>query len=587
MAVRLRQRTDPVRSLVDEARELYVSMFDAPAKVNWNEDNKPVIIGPTWEIDDNGYFVLPKLTLGYECLYWCYENLHLTRGSPWTFTHEQARFILWYYELLESGKFAYRDAVLQRIKGWGKDPVGCCICLFEMLGPCRFAGWADDGSPLAIENPQAWVQTAAVALEQTKNTMRLIPGLVTPEAKKKYGLQIGKEQVYALNGERFFQAVTSSPATLEGARGTFVLLNETQHWNKTNAGHEMSEVIDRNATKSPDGAARSLRITNAYMPGFDSVAERDRTAYDSILEDGFKIGLMYDSLEANAKAELTQQEAPKVVEVVRGDSIWLDKDRIVQTILDPRHDASLSRRYWFNQITASEDKWMESFVWDGRFEHKEVKAQSMVALGFDGSRSRNNPHSTTDATAIVACRISDGHIFIPESEAIPKCIWEHPKGQKQWQVPAEEVDRTIDKLFMKYNVVSFFADPAKWETWVAQWESKYGKRLKAKATQEHPIQWWMTGGRSAQVVKIIEQFENAVYDDELTHDGNLVLSRHVKNAYKRPSSYGMQISKEHPDSHNKIDAAVAAILAYEARRQALAKGVIKRGTVGDVVRRID
>jgi hypothetical protein len=77
------------------------------------------------------------------------------------------------------------------------------------------------------------------------------------------------------------QAVTSSPTTLEGARASFVLLNETHHWAANNDGHDMADVIERNATKSPGGTARTVRITNAYEPGEDSVAERDREAYEA------------------------------------------------------------------------------------------------------------------------------------------------------------------------------------------------------------------------------------------------------------------------------------------------------------------
>jgi hypothetical protein len=35
----------------------------------------------------------------------------------------------------------------------------------------------------------------------------------------------------------------------------------------------------------------------------------------------------------------------------------------------------------------------------------------------------------------------------------------------------------------------------------------------------------------------------------------------------------VQIGKEHPDSPNKIDAAVAAVLAWQARLDAIAKGI--------------
>jgi hypothetical protein len=121
-------------------------------------------------------------------------------------------------------------------------------------------------------------------------------------------------------------------------------------------------------------------------------------------------------------------------------------------------------------------------------------------------------------------------------------------------------------------VVGFFADPALWESYVAGWEAKYHKRLKVKSTRDHPIEWWMTGGRSGLVVRALEQFHSAVVDGELSHDGSFTLTRHVLNARRRPSRSGIQIAKEHPDSPRKIDAAVAAVLAWQARLAAVAAG---------------
>jgi phage terminase large subunit-like protein len=51
------------------------------------------------------------------------------------------------------------------------------------------------------------------------------------------------------------------------------------------------------------------------------------------------------------------------------------------------------------------------------------------------------------------------------------------------------------------------------------------------------------------------------------------LTRHVLNARRKPTSSGIHIAKEHPDSAKKIDAAVAAVLAWRARVDAMAAGV--------------
>ena len=166
---------------------------------------------------------------------------------------------------------------------------------------------------------------------------------------------------------------------------------------------------------------------------------------------------------------------------------------------------------------------------------------------------------------------------------MPLGVWEQPDGKAgdDWRIPTDEVDAKVREAFAEYTVVGFYADPAKWEGYVAQWEARHGASLKVKASRSNPIEWWMTGGRSALITRALDQFYSAVVDGELTHNGSSVLTRHVLAARRRVKATGYQIYKEHPDSPNKIDAAIAAVLAWQARLDAVAAGVgviVKRGT---------
>ena len=174
----------------------------------------------------------------------------------------------------------------------------------------------------------------------------------------------------------------------------------------------------------------------------------------------------------------------------------------------------------------------------------------------------------TDATALIGCRLSDGHLFEIR-------VWEQPQGAAgdSWRVPTEQVDAAVRAVFKQFNVVGFYADPAKWETFVAAWEATFGAELAMKSTRANPIEWWMTGGRSGAIVQSLAQFHSAVVDKEMTHDGAEALGRHVTNARRRPSRSGIQIAKPHPDSPMKIDGAVAGVLAWQCRLDAVAAGL--------------
>jgi len=533
---------------------------------------EPVRIGPTWQTETVGgvrRWLLPERSLGWDALAWCGRWLQLTRGEPWQFTLEQARFLLHWYAVTPDGQWVARDGVLQRLKGWGKDPLGATMSMFELLGPCRLADW-DGDRPVGRPNPDAWIQTAAVSLEQTKNTMRLLPGMVSDECRANFAVQIGKETVYALGGTRFMQAVTSSPTTLEGARATFVLLNETHHWAANNSGHDMADVIERNATKSPGGSSRTLRITNAYEPGMDSVAERDREAWENAragkVED---IGLLYDSLEAAPEAPLSAEAAPEVATTIRGDSVWLDIPGIVKSILDSRNPPSRSRRFWYNQVTAAEDAWMTPQDWDAiAAKDQIVMPDEPIVAFFDGSKS-------DDATGLVGCRISDGFVFRIGS-------WTKPPGErgKRWIVPRDEVDRSVTAMFEAYRVRAMFADPSDvrddegerfWEPLIDGWHRRYGQQLDHWSVRggerTHSIAWDMRSKeRQRLFTDAAQRFVTEARDRGFRHDGDLALRLHVLNARRRPNEFGISLGKENRESSRKVDLAVCAVGARMLRR---------------------
>lgn len=80
----------------------------------------PVRIGPTWQRGEDGHFILPERTLGWQILGWTADWLQHGDGRPWRYTDEQARLTLWWYAIDHRGRFIYRDGVVQRLKGWGR-----------------------------------------------------------------------------------------------------------------------------------------------------------------------------------------------------------------------------------------------------------------------------------------------------------------------------------------------------------------------------------------------------------------------------------------------------------------------------------
>lgn len=518
-------------------------------------------------------------TLGWDILEW--QTKYLLQpdgpeaGGPWSYTPEQVRFVLWWYAIDEEGRFAYRRGCLRRMKGWGKDPVAASLACTEFVGPCRFGGWRENGTPIAVPHTAPWVQIAAVSKDQTKNTMTLFPGMMSRRMIDEYGIDLGKEIIHSRAGGRI-ESVTSSPRSLEGARPSMVIMNETHHWHEVDEGHAMARAVARNLAKSRDGSARSLAITNAHDPGLNSVAQWDWEAFQAIEQGRSKAtGFLYDSLEAppgtllsvvnppddpieRAKAHQVARESLRAgLIAARGDSTWLDVDRLIEEIYDPATPPSMSRRFYLNQLVATEDAWIAAHLWgDCADATKSIADGETVTLGFDGSVK-------DDSTALVACRVEDGHLELLG-------CWEKPDHVEDWQVDRVAVDAAVYTAMQRFKVIGFYGDPPFWQDYLDKWASEFAARMLVKATAARPLEWWTN--RPKAVIDALARFHDAVAAKELSHDGDSVLTQHVLNARRRVSRIGASIAKEHPGSARKIDAAMAAVLAYEARADAVAKG---------------
>ena len=507
----------------------------------------------------------------------------------------------------------------------GKDPLGAILCAVEFVGPCRFSHWAleDDetrdipaGDPVGVEHPRAWIQIAAVSRDQCRNTMTIFPGLFSKECVREHKIDIGKEIIYAHGGARRIESVTSSPRALEGGRTTFVLMGETHHWLQNNEGHEMAKVIDRNLVKNPGGQARSLSITNAYEPSDDSVAQHQRENWENEVAGlAISTGVLYDSIEAppNAKMAWSKNEdgsvptddeirayIGSVIAAVRGDAVWLDIENIVNAILDVNNAVSTSRRFYYNQIVASEDAWLHPDAAKAAIDPLVAERRNMldlevdilrvgwlpmpseeIAAFFDGSKS-------DDSTALVGCVLATGYVFTIG-------VWQKPAGEagKHWTAPRNEVDSRVDEMFERFNVVAFWADPSHtkdddgsryWDGIIDRWHRIYKDRLRYWAVKSgdraHSIMWDMTSPeRTKLFVAAAETFVSELeiegpegFQPSFRIDGHPPLMDHLRNAKKYFTRDGTSLFKGGRESAKKIDLAVCAVGARLLRRLVLNKG---------------
>lgn len=565
-------------------------------------------------------------TLGYQVIDWIAENLAAPdKGDgdyePFVLYREQEDFVLRFYELDPRGRYVWsRDratgrrkitrGLLGRPRGWGKSPLLASLAIVEALGPVVPDGWDADGQPVGrpwsdLRTPL--VQVCAVSEDQTANTWSpLLEMLEGPVVDEYPGLEPLGTFVNLPSGGKI-EPRTSAARSIKGARAIFAVLDQTEEWVASNGGTNLAKKIRTNAAKI---GGSTIESPNAFTPGEKSVAE-DSAAYAQSIIEGRALndGLLYDHREAPPETDMFERESVTLgLRVAYGDSSGhpdgcllhdppcppghSDIDSLIAKIWESDADVQESKSDFLNQITHASDSWLDQPTWASRLctncnpDMAPLKPGDVITLGFDGSRGRFK--GKPDATALIGCRVSDGHLF-------ELGVWEAEDGEKGegWTPPIGLIEAAIDKAFKTYKIAAFYADPAKdWRSYVNAWEAKYGaKLLKGRdgktvtATRDHPFEWWMTGGRSGLIERAIEQLEGAIRNGDMTHDGSYALTRHVLNARRRFKAGKLTLQKEHDYSINKIDAAVAAILAWQARLDAVAAGIGQRTTTG-VPRRI-
>ena len=370
------------------------------------------------------------------------------------------------------------------------------------------------------------------------------------------------------------QTITSSATAAEGAEVTFVVADETEHWLPSNGGDDLAEVLDRNLAKS---GSRMMETANAWEPGAGSYAE---ATWDSWVaqEEGrtrSESRILYDARIAPPDTDLSDADSLTAgLEFVYDDCWWVDLKPIRDRIWDPRTPPDKSRRFYLNQPTAAEDAWTTPTAWAACSDPSKVVGDGEdIVMFFDGSKSR-------DATALVGCRVSDGHVF-----AIG--VWEpDPAHTTGSVVPVASVDAAVEAAFDRWHVVAFFADVQEWEGFTkVTWPERYADRLVVMAVpggrDPQPIAWDMRS-HTMDFTKAAELCADEIADRAFTHDGSSAMARHVANARRRPNRFGVSVGKESRDSPRKIDAAVCMIGARMARRIVLASpGYGKRQRSGE------
>lgn len=516
-------------------------------------------------------------------------------GERVSLVDEVATFVVDAYALDKDGRRLYDSAFFSRPKGFAKSELAAFIAIVEALLPCRFDRWAQGGEvyeflgfryefapgepiPRQVKSPVIrCMATEEGQSGEVYNTvyLNLQPGSGNPLSQLFKPDDVGLSRIKIPGGGVIMKSTASSKSK-DGGKETFVTFDETHLYVGTEL-KAMYKTVKRNLDKRRLDEPWALETSTMFAPGEESVAE-DTYQLALIVDEGrsaaSQVGLLFDHREGKANTDFTSERdvLESLTEAYGDFADIVDVKRIYRNnFVNINTSISDAKRYFLNQITGSVDAWIDFGQWTScEMSHEDyandpVKAGDMIVLGFDGSEGRVKKSEVADATALVAIRVRDGLTW-------EVAVWEQPEGPrgKNWKVPRDEVDEVVKATFETYDVIGFYADPAYWETEIALWEERYGKRLLVKSTLKHPIRKPVGGNINATAMyQAYEMFKHAVIQGDMSHFGSPVLSRHIRNARVVKKAYGYKIEKESPSSDKKIDAAFAAVLAWQARIAAL------------------
>lgn len=517
-------------------------------------------------------------TLGSQVVDWMHDNLVFgpgdLLGQPLVLDQEQQWFIWRFYELYprghaQEGRRRFQRCALSLAKGLRKTELAACVAAAELHpdAPVRFNGWKGRGRELAqgrgVTDP--YVVMVAFTEEQSNELAYAALCEILRHGPLAGDFDIGLERIERkVGGRGKAVSVAGSPSGTDGARTTFQLFDETHHMT-TLRQRQAQQTMLANMPKRPAADPWTLETTTASAPGTGSIAEATmdyaKAVIAGLVEDR---SLFFFHRQASDEHDLSTRDGRRaaVIEASGPAAAWRDIDRIVARFEDPTADRRFLERVWLNRLVQQSSQAFDVQRWRALAAAKPPPRGAKITLGFDGALF-------FDSTALVGTEIETGYQWLVG-------LWERPPDVESWEVPAIEVDRVVRETFSHYRVWRMYADPFYWQSWIALWAGLFKR--------ERVVEWFTN--RPRQMATALEGFDTAIKEGTVSHDGSKDLERHIANA-RRKDQVGLRnedgrplwlIGKDRPDSPAKIDAAMAAVLSWEARTDAVAAGLLKRSS---------
>ena len=347
-----------------------------------------------------------------------------------------------------------------------------------------------------------------------------------------------RDAIHLKSTNSVYRVVSAEAYSKEGFNPSRVIMDEL-HAHKDRTLFDVFQLAMGNRGKLGQLIAITTAGQKQDMTGQDSIAYSlyqygKRVSTGEIDDPTFFMSWWEASPEADHRLEQTWRIAnPGFDDIVSSDDFASAVNRT------PEPEFRTKR---LNQWVSSLNAWLPTGKWEQLNAEIKLDPEQPVIVGFDGSFSG-------DCTALTYCTI-------PKDDELPHIglirVWEkQPEDTDDWRVSTSEVEDEIIQFCQKYNVKEIACDPFRWQ-----------RSMEAMQDLGLPVVEYNSSSPSRMVPACSKVYQ-AVTEGQITHDGNPTLARHLTNAVIKTDRLGPRIVKEHRGSPRKIDAAVAAVIAFD------------------------
>lgn len=527
----------------------------------------------------------PWPTLGPQIVHFIEHNFTYgpgpLKGEPYRVREEFKYLIYRAYEHYPEGYIMdYGDGVTQDMsgrrrfqmvnislpKGSAKTELMAIIALCELHpdAPVRFNGY-DPRAPGGLAPGRSVVSPFIPILAPTKeqlNDLEYGAAMVIAQESDPDGqvFDINKERILVVGeSESKMVPVAAAGSRLDGLKPTHQSIDES-HRLFEDRHRDAYRTMVNNLPKRKIDDPWQLCCTTAGDPSEPSVA-RDQYRLgikmaEGLVDEPTTFFYHRGTSDENAKFDTMAQRMRALREASGEEAAKFRDLRAVAAMWDDEgNDKAYLERVWCNRwVQSSANAFdVDAFRALGDPDLK-IPAGATVTLGFDGAVS-------DDSTALVATDVDTGVQNLVG-------LWEKPRDHEdaEWSVPVAEVNSLVEYCFETFDVYSFYYDPPYWQEAGAIWDEHYPGRV---------IEW--PTRNLNRIYYAIRAYQEAIANGELAHDADHDLVRHIGNAGRNEVN---SVDEENRRkfrlaklaAHRKYDAAMAAVLSWQARIDALKKG---------------